>query len=238
MAIRRRSSSPLRAGWRQGRSASGSCRSTSDPDAACPRCTTGLENAHGTVVREVLYRWHPWFGLAVHVHAAATKSDGVHFRCTLNGADGARWQELPAWMFDRAACAGPGMLVAEPFVSMAALSALSRLLDAVGRPSPSSPRPPGLGAAYSRLDRNRGEDHADATSVTITPLPITRKRPATTARPRQIDLFAGDPGKTAPTWRELPEEARVLLTNLMARLILDHARLDGAAPSKEVGDDL
>jgi hypothetical protein len=36
----------------------------------------------------------------------------------------------------------------------------------------------------------------------------------------------------------LPEEARVRLTNLMARLILDHPRVDGAAPSKEVNDDL
>src|ERR671921_823474 len=63
------------------------------------------------------------------------------------------------------------------------------------------------------------------------PLPalsVTRQRPAATVRPRQIDLFAEDPGKTAPTWRELPEEARVLLTDLMARLILDHARVDGA----------
>ena len=68
--------------------------------------------------------------------------------------------------------------------------------------------------------------------------PGARQRPATTARPRQIDLFAQDTGKTAPTWRELPEEARVRLTTLMARLILDHARLDGAAPSKEVNDDL
>src|SRR4051812_14855632 len=69
-------------------------------------------------------------------------------------------------------------------------------------------------------------------------LPVTRQRPATTVRPRQINLFAEDTGKTAPTWRELPEEARVLLTNLMARLILDHACVDGAAPSKEVNDDL
>jgi|KBSMisStaDraftv2_1062788.scaffolds.fasta_scaffold76688_1 hypothetical protein len=68
-------------------------------------------------------------------------------------------------------------------------------------------------------------------------LPGTRQQPAT-ARPRQIDLFAEDTGKTAPTWRELPEEARVRLTDLMARLILDYARLDGAAPSKEVNDDL
>jgi hypothetical protein len=69
-------------------------------------------------------------------------------------------------------------------------------------------------------------------------LPVTRQRPATTARPRQIELFAEDPGRAAPTWRELPEETRVRLTDLMARLILDHARLDGAAPAKEVGDDL
>src|SRR4051812_30150625 len=167
MAIRQRSSSPLRAGRRQGKSASGSCQSTSGPDAACLRCTTRVENAHGTVVREVLYGWHPWFGLDVHVHAAATKADGVYFRCTLNSADGARWQELPAWMFDRAACAGSCMLLAEPFVSMAALSALSHLLEAAGRPSPASLQPPGLGAAHSRLDQNRGEHHADGTSVTI-----------------------------------------------------------------------
>src|SRR3954465_14846452 len=88
--------------------------------AGAPRCTTRVENAHGTVVREVLYRWHPWFGLAVHVHAAIPQSDGGYFRSTLDGAAG----------------------------------------------------------------------------------------------------------------------ARVLLTDLMARLILDHARLDGAAPSKEVNDDL
>ena len=71
-------------------------------------------------------------------------------------------------MFDRAACAGSCMLVAEPLVSMAALSALSRLLEATGRPSASSPQLPGLGAAHSRLDRNRGEHHADGTNVTLT----------------------------------------------------------------------
>ena len=35
--IRQRSFSPLLVGWRQGRSASGSFRSTIAPDAACPR---------------------------------------------------------------------------------------------------------------------------------------------------------------------------------------------------------
>src|SRR4051794_18419226 len=101
-----------------------------------------------------------------------------------------------------------------------------------------------------RRGRGSGEPHPPASTgigestmptgraSPLPTLPGTRQRPATTARPRQIDLFAEDPGKAAPTWRELPEEARVLLTNLMARLILDHACVDGSAPSKEVGDDL
>ena len=217
MAIKRRSSSPVRAGRRQGRSASGSCQSTSGPDAACPRCTTRVENAHGTVVREVLYRWHPWFGLDVHVHAAATKADGVYFRCTLNGADGARWQELPAWMFDRAACAGSCMLVAEPLVSMAALSALSRLLEATGRPSPSSPQSPGLGVAHSRLDRNRGEHHADGTNVTLT-------------RPACYTATAGDDRAAAPdrTIRRRPREGGANLARVAGGGTHPSDRPDGA----------
>ena len=41
-----------------------------------------------------------------------------------------------------------------------------------------------------------------------------------------------------PAWLELPVEIQNTLMSLLARLILDHARLDGAALSKEVGDDL
>ena len=52
-----------------------------------------------------------------------------------------------------------------------------------------------------------------------------RRRPI----PHQLDLFAhpsdADPVPT-PHWQTLPDEARVTLTRLMVRLILDHA--DGA----------
>jgi hypothetical protein len=46
--------------------------------------------------------------------------------------------------------------------------------------------------------------------------------------PQQLDLFAhpsdaaADPAST-PHWQTLPDEARVTLTRLMVRLILDHA---------------
>src|SRR5438093_11349591 len=104
--IRRRSFSPSSSALRQGRSAAAFCQSTSDPDAAAPRCTTRLENAHGTEFRELLYPWHPWFGLRVGVHEAIERSDGSVFRCSLSGSDADRWLEVPAWMFDRSACAG------------------------------------------------------------------------------------------------------------------------------------
>ena len=49
-----------------------------------------------------------------------------------------------------------------------------------------------------------------------------RRRP----RPQQLELFARPSDADlvpAPHWETLPEEARVTLTELMVRLILDHS---------------
>jgi hypothetical protein len=62
------------------------------------------------------------------IHEAVDKADGVVFRCTLSGSAADRWLEVPAWMFDRAACPHPPQLTASPFVSMNALLVLSDLL--------------------------------------------------------------------------------------------------------------
>src|ERR1700735_4886190 len=53
--------------------------------------TTQLDNTHGTGFRELLYRWHPWFGLPVFIHQSIDKPGDVVFRCTLGGFAGARW---------------------------------------------------------------------------------------------------------------------------------------------------
>src|ERR1700753_3630998 len=98
-------------------------------DAYASRYTTRFENAHRIVLREVLYRHHPWFGRRVCVHGAVDKAGHVVFRCTLDGAQADRWLEVPAWMFDRTACHDAGLLTAQPFVSIEALAALSVLLD-------------------------------------------------------------------------------------------------------------
>ena len=68
-------------------------------------CTARLANAHETEFRELLYPWHPWYGLRVGVYTAVEKSGGIIFRCNLTGSDADRWLEIPAWMFDRSACA-------------------------------------------------------------------------------------------------------------------------------------
>src|SRR5215212_7848236 len=128
--------------------------------------TTRLENAHRTVRREVLYRYHPWFGREVSIHAVIDKLDGAVFRCTLEGFEAARWMEIPAWMFDRAACGREPSLLAEPFVSMAALDALSVLLDPALKSSAPSSRALFASACGTSHDQNRGEAHGAADGET------------------------------------------------------------------------
>jgi len=73
-------------------------------DACGSHCTTRFENAHRTVLREVLYRHHPWFGRRVCIHGAVDKDGFVVFRRTLEELQADRGLEVPAWMFDRTAC--------------------------------------------------------------------------------------------------------------------------------------
>ncbi len=67
--------------------------------------------------------------------------------------------------------------------------------------------------------------------------PAERRRLRQSDCSRQIDLFAGGTPTQMPAWRDLPEEARGMLTALMARLILEHARISNTASSTETGHD-
>lgn len=59
--------------------------------------------------------------------------------------------------------------------------------------------------------------------------------------PQQIDLFAGEP-RTAiggmPVWSRLPTETQGALTDLIARLILEHAKKDRIGSMTEASHDL
>ena len=124
-------------------------------DVVCGRCTTRFENAHRTILRELLYRYHPWSGRRVCVHGAIEKADGVVFRCTLSGSEADRGLEIPAWMFDRTVCPDQEA----PFVSMGALAALSTLLDLALKDGVASSNVPLSSASRTSRDQNRGEAH-------------------------------------------------------------------------------
>ncbi len=96
--------------------------------AAESDCTTLQHNTHRTEEREVLYPWHPWFGLAVFVHERMKRGGAGVLRCSQSSEDGVRCLETPEWMFDRAACCG--MVRGDsPRVSRAALDRLKALIS-------------------------------------------------------------------------------------------------------------
>ena len=87
---------------------------------------------------------------------------GDVFRCNCDDGAVDRWLELPAWMFDRTACASTHASIF-PLVEVAALRALRRLLtdqmrdpQAVG----ASLNAPILGSVLGSHDQNRRESHA------------------------------------------------------------------------------
>ena len=124
--------------------------------AAGSDCTTRRLNAHRTTERRLLYPWHPWSGLSVHVHEVTERGRGTALRCSLDG-DAGRCLEVPAWMFEPEACV-PLRLASQPQVGVGALSALRRLLAEVsGRRSMDASALPAEG---DFPDQNRGKVHA------------------------------------------------------------------------------
>jgi hypothetical protein len=157
--VRLRSFSPSSSALHQGGFASAFCRSTSVPGAVVSRCTTRVENTHGTEFQELLYPWHPWSGLRVCVHEAIERADGIVFRCSLSGSEADRWLEVPAWMFERAACAWV-RVAAEAHVDLAALTTLAALLRHVLNDRFASSNAPLSDVSSLSRNQNRGELHA------------------------------------------------------------------------------
>ena len=174
--------SPSPVAVRQERSAWGSCQSTSGLDGVVDGCTTSFENAHGTIFRELLYPWHPWCALHVSIHEAIGKSNDLVFRCTLSGSDASRSVEIPAWMFDWAAC-GEARLATAPYVSAAALSALCDLLRRALKDTSASSSAPLSGVSRTSRDPNRREAHACQENGTPDEADEQSARPSAAARP-------------------------------------------------------
>jgi hypothetical protein len=138
-------------------------------------------------------------------------------------------------MFDRTAYPDPGLLAAQPYVSIEALAALSALLDlALKDQTPSAVLL--SGASRASHDQNRGEAHVTRDDKLRERIPTQ-----STIAPAASDLFGNglsNVASGAPAWPELPAEARAALTSLMTQLILDHAATTATPRAKEIDHDL
>jgi len=167
----------------------------------------------------------------VVVHEAVEKLDGTVLHCSREGGSRERWLELPAWMFDRARCL-PMRIARDPHVAFAALAELKQLLaEAAGR------------NGSHQILRFRAQQVRLATR-TGGMLMRHQSQPHATdhGQVRQLDLFdlpapAGF-DQPVPSWRGLPEETRRAVTEMLARLLPDHGRVDRCPIRTEAVNDV
>ena len=104
----------------------------------------------------MLYPWHPWFGRAVYIHEVIERGGERAFRSDLAKSQTAPCMDVPAWMFDRAACLR--LLRADmPQVEVTALSCLKALLAEVVNRTSATTAVVGAGHPFE------GRGDADAT---------------------------------------------------------------------------
>ena len=149
------------------------------------------------------------------------------FRCSLSDVGSGRWLELPMWMFDRAACL-PMRIMASPRVHGAALATLKALLretaSAASRTQPSRALVSGAGRRSVPPESERCRCEASASFPGIT-----------SGKPRSSICSGLE--EPEPQWRQLPQETRSTVTDLMARLLSEHRRPESHVALGEWHDD-
>jgi hypothetical protein len=124
-----------------------------------------------TEALEVLYPWHPWFGRTVYIHEVIERGGERSFRCDLANSQTARCMDVPAWMFDRAACLRV-RLTDTPQVEVTALGCLKALLAEVVNRTSATTAVVGAGHPFE------GRGDADATPLSSITNSSTRSVPS------------------------------------------------------------
>lgn len=158
-------------------------------------CTSRQRNTHNTESREVRYPWHPWFGRRVTVYETVTKGGHPVSRCGIEDQRNDRSVEVPAWMFEAAAC-DHLRLITTPFVDCQALIELKAVMQ-------TAPRTDMLQAPHHSLTAPGG---ADATGQT--PTLATDAVPSPATSPALSDAAGGHSGADDSTARATVAMAR------------------------------
>jgi len=145
-------------------------------------------------------------------------------------------------MFDRSACAGT-RIATDAHADLAALTMLGTLLRHALNDHFASSNAPFSGASRLSRDQNRGEVYAtpDDTDASAPPRAATT-RPVRRSIADEDRWHAGmvrtADGSPSSADRSDDTEAQAALTDLMTRLILDHADKNWIGSMTEAGHDL
>lgn len=159
-----------------------------EPSAVASDCTSRQRNTHSTEARAVHYPWHPWQGRTVVVYEAVTKGGSTVCRCGFDERRHDRSLEVPAWMFEPAAC-DHLRLTDTPAVDCRALADLTRLLQPALRADVLQAQHPSFSAIGD----------ADATVPNPSPILATDALSSATAPAALSEPPSGDSGQDDPT---------------------------------------
>lgn len=153
-----------------------------------------MNNGHShcpkTEVRRVRYRWHLFYYREIVIRRELQRREGAFVACRLDG-DERPLIEVPAWMFDAAACASM-VLTSRPHVSFGALRELRRLLDNGG------------GAARAQgFTKQEGDCRHDKVDTTSNQPPSDESVPSRKRR----TAVAADPHRSATGREETSDSA-------------------------------
>jgi hypothetical protein len=146
------------------------------------RDTTRQRNTHSTERRQVHYSWHPWSGQTVTVYEALTKGGQAVCRCGFDDRRNDRSLEVPAWMFDAAAC-DHLRLTDTAFVNGQALIELNGVLQTALRAGV-------LQAQHHSLIAGGADATVQTSTTSLATDPVSRAASA----PALSDTAAGPPG--------------------------------------------
>lgn len=114
----------------------------------------------------MLYPWHPFYDREVTIHGERNRGDGIVFSCGI--LDERPTLEVPAWMFDEAACcilrsAGESRVTVEALRSLR--STLNTAADVIKARHQSAP----LGGSDAQADE---EDDSSVRAVPVPTYPV------------------------------------------------------------------
>jgi hypothetical protein len=163
--------------------------------------TTETLNTHKTNKREVVYRWHPFFGRSLTITGQRNRRGAIVFVCAPDEAKAVL--EIPEWMFDTAVCCRhrPAGIAR---VDLSALRALRALIEGVSRNGNDVIEAQHRCTNTGGPDAQATEDHGDSVPALSADSPSSFSTWGDPSQDRSSSRPSAAPARTARKHSRLP----------------------------------